>query len=33
MVVDPAADTPQLSTGLLAALAPHTRRTTVVVTP
>lgn len=33
VVVDPPADTPALVTGLLAALAPHTRRTTVVVTP
>ena len=33
VVVDPPADTPALRTGLLAALAPHTRRTTVVVTP
>ncbi len=33
VVVDPPADTPTLRTGLLAALAPHTRRTTVVVTP
>jgi hypothetical protein len=33
VVVDPPADTPDLRTGLLTALAPHTRRTTVVVTP
>jgi hypothetical protein len=33
VVVDPPADTPALRTGLLRALAPHTRRTTVVVTP
>ena len=33
VVVDPPADTPALRSGLLAALAPHTRRTTVVVTP
>jgi hypothetical protein len=33
VVVDPPADTPVLRTGLLAALATHTRRTTVVVTP
>ena len=33
VVVDPPADTPALHTGLLAALAPHTRRTTLVVTP
>jgi len=33
VVVDPPADTPALRTGLLTALAPHTRRTTVVVTP
>lgn len=33
VVVDPPADTPALQTGLLAALAPHTRRTTLVVTP
>lgn len=33
VVVDPPADTPVLRTGLLASLAPHTRRTTVVVTP
>ncbi len=33
VVVDPPADTPALRTGLLAALAPRTRRTTVVVTP
>jgi hypothetical protein len=33
VVVDPPAETPALRTGLLAALAPHTRRTTVVVTP
>lgn len=33
VVVDPPADTPALRTGLLAALSPHTRRTTVVVTP
>ena len=33
VVVDPPADTPALRTGLLAALAPHTRRTTVVITP
>ena len=33
VVVDPPADTPALRTGLLTALAPHARRTTVVVTP
>jgi len=33
VVVDPPGDTPDLRTGLLPALAPHTRRTTVVVTP
>jgi hypothetical protein len=33
VVVDPPADTPALRTGLLPALAPHTRRTSVVVTP
>jgi hypothetical protein len=33
VVVDPPADTPALSTGLLPALAPHTDRTTLVVTP
>lgn len=33
VVVDPPADTPALRTGLLAALAPHTRRTILVVTP
>jgi hypothetical protein len=33
VVVDPPADTPALRSGLLAALAPRTRRTTVVVTP
>jgi hypothetical protein len=33
VVVDPPADTAALHTGLLAALAPHTRRTTLVVTP
>ncbi len=33
VVVDPPADTPALRAGLLAALAPRTRRTTVVVTP
>jgi adenine/guanine phosphoribosyltransferase-like PRPP-binding protein len=33
VVVDPPGDTPALRTGLLPALAPHTRRTTVVVTP
>lgn len=33
LVVDPPADTPALRTGLLPALAPHTRRTTLVVTP
>jgi adenine/guanine phosphoribosyltransferase-like PRPP-binding protein len=33
VVVDPAGDTTALRTGLLTALAPHTRRTTVVVTP
>jgi hypothetical protein len=33
VVVDPPADTPALRTGLLPALAPHTRRTTLVVTP
>ncbi|MCW2716870.1 phosphoribosyltransferase family protein [Pseudonocardia sp.] len=33
VVVDPPADTPLLRSGLLATLAPHTRRTTVVITP
>ena len=33
VVVDPPADTPALRTGLLPALAPYTRRTTLVVTP
>jgi len=33
VVVDPPADTPGLHTGLLAALAPRARRTTLVVTP
>jgi hypothetical protein len=33
VVVDPPADTAALHSGLLAALAPHTRRATVVVTP
>jgi hypothetical protein len=33
VVVDPPGDTPALRTGLLPALAPHTRRTTLVVTP
>jgi phosphoribosyl transferase-like protein/phosphoribosyltransferase-like predicted ribonucleoside biosynthesis protein len=33
VVVDPAADTPALRSGLLHALAPHTRRTTLLVTP
>ncbi len=33
VVVDPPADTPALRAGLLPALAPHTRRTTLVVTP
>ena len=33
VVVDPPGDTPALRTGLLSELAPHTRRTTVVVTP
>lgn len=33
VVVDPPADTPALRSGLLPALAPYTRRTTVVVTP
>jgi hypothetical protein len=33
VVVDPPAETPALHTGLLAALAPHTARVTVVVTP
>jgi adenine/guanine phosphoribosyltransferase-like PRPP-binding protein len=33
VVVDPPADTDALRTGLLAELAPHTRRTTVVVAP
>ncbi|WP_211361879.1 phosphoribosyltransferase family protein [Pseudonocardia cypriaca] len=33
LVVDPPADTPALHTGLLPALAPYTRRTTLVVTP
>jgi len=33
VVVDPAGDTTALRAGLLPGLAPHTRRTTVVVTP
>ncbi|WP_214406962.1 phosphoribosyltransferase family protein [Pseudonocardia lacus] len=33
VVVDPPADTPALRSGLLRALAPHTRRTTLLVTP
>jgi phenylpropionate dioxygenase-like ring-hydroxylating dioxygenase large terminal subunit len=33
VVVDPPADTPALESGLLAALAPRTRRTTLVITP
>jgi hypothetical protein len=33
VVVDPPADTPALHGGLLPALAPYTRRTTLVVTP
>ncbi len=33
VVVDPPAETPALHAGLLAALAPHTRRVTVVVAP
>lgn len=33
VVVDPPADTPALYTGLLAELAPLTRRTTLVITP
>lgn len=33
VVVDPPADSPALHNGLLTALAPHTRRVTVVVTP
>jgi adenine/guanine phosphoribosyltransferase-like PRPP-binding protein len=33
VVVDPPADTPALRAGLLPALAPHARRTTLVVTP
>jgi phosphoribosyl transferase-like protein/phosphoribosyltransferase-like predicted ribonucleoside biosynthesis protein len=33
VVVDPPGDTPALRSGLLAALAPHARRTTVLVTP
>jgi phosphoribosyl transferase-like protein/phosphoribosyltransferase-like predicted ribonucleoside biosynthesis protein len=33
LVVDPPADTPALRTGLLPALRPHTRRTSLVVTP
>jgi adenine/guanine phosphoribosyltransferase-like PRPP-binding protein len=33
VVVDPPADTPALHAGLLPALAPHARRTTLVVTP
>jgi hypothetical protein len=32
-VVDPPADTPALHSGLLAALRPRTRRTTLVITP
>ncbi len=33
VVVDPPGDTAALRTGLLTALAPHTGRTTVVLTP
>jgi hypothetical protein len=33
VVVDPPADTPELRSGLLRALSPHTRRTTLLVTP
>jgi hypothetical protein len=33
VVVDPPADTPALRSGLLPALSPHTRRTTLLVTP
>jgi hypothetical protein len=33
VVVDPPADSPALHSGLLAALTPRTRRTTLVVTP
>ncbi|MCO1653455.1 phosphoribosyltransferase domain-containing protein [Pseudonocardia humida] len=33
VVVDPPGDTPALRSGLLRALAPHTRRTTLLVTP
>jgi hypothetical protein len=33
LVVDPPADTSALHAGLLPALAPYTRRTTLVVTP
>jgi hypothetical protein len=33
VVIDPPAETPALHTGLLPALAPYTRRTTLVVTP
>jgi adenine/guanine phosphoribosyltransferase-like PRPP-binding protein len=33
VVVDPPADTPALHSGLLAALTPRTRRTTLVITP
>ena len=33
VVVDPPADTPPCAPGCSPALAPHTRRTTVVVTP
>jgi hypothetical protein len=33
VVADPPADTPALRSGLLRALSPHTRRTTLVVTP
>jgi hypothetical protein len=33
VVVDPPADTPALRSGLLAALQPRTRRTTLVITP
>lgn len=33
VVVDPPADTAALRSGLLAALAPHTPRTTIVITP
>jgi phosphoribosyl transferase-like protein/phosphoribosyltransferase-like predicted ribonucleoside biosynthesis protein len=33
VVVDPPSDTPALRSGLLPALSPHTRRTTLLVTP